>query len=197
MSQTPLQDVAESVIRRAQRQGYIVPRDVRDELSQAGVPDDEWKAVLTLARESLHYRQGRYYYIQTISPRLHEQQRQQEIVFHTLRELIRRQQAARDEGERRHQDRIDFIHQAVIETEDGREFRVLTRDLSPTGIRLLGSRSLLGQKVRVHLPETTKERPCAFLVRILWSCSVGDNLFENGGTFLGMVADVAPLDQCL
>ena len=63
---------------------------------------------------------------------------------------------------------------------------MLTRDLSPTGLRLLGSRSLLGQKVRVHLAGNGG-RSCTFLVRILWSCAVGDNLFENGGSFLGMV----------
>jgi hypothetical protein len=198
MTDTLLRGVADNVIRRAQRQGYIVPRDVRDELTQAGLPDEQWKDVLGVARDSLHYRQGRYYYIQTISPRLHEQQRQQEIVFHAVREMIRRQQASRKDGERRQQDRIDFVQQATIQTEDGRSFRVLTRDLSPTGIRLLGSRSLLGQKVCVHLPENPGEkngtRSCTFVVRVLWSCAVGDELFENGGTFLGMAPET-PLDS--
>jgi PilZ domain len=191
MIETQLRDVADIVVRRAQRQGYVVPRDVRDELSQAGLPEEQWKDVLELTRESLHYRQGRYYCIQRISPRLQEQQSQQQIVFHTVRELIRRQQAARSEAERRQQDRIDFIQQATVRLEDGREFRVLTRDLSPTGLRLLGSRSLLGQKVRVHLPAQLPaiqgSRSCTFLVRILWSCAVGDELYENGGSFLGMV----------
>jgi hypothetical protein len=189
MIETQLRGVADAVIRRAQRQGYVVPRDVRDELNQVGLPDDQWKEVLGLAREALHYRQGRYYHIQAVSPRLHEQQRQQEIVFHAVRELIRRHQAARNDGERRQQDRIDFVHQAMVSTEDGREFRVLTRDLSPTGLRLLGCRSLLGQKVRVHLPEGNGTRSCTFLVRILWSCAVADDLFENGGSFLGMATE--------
>jgi hypothetical protein len=186
MVNSQLRGVADNVVRRAQRQGYIVPRDVREELSEAGLPDDQWKDVLGLARESLHYRQGRYYYIQAISPRLHEQQSQQQIVFHTVRELIRRQQAARGDGERRNQDRIDFVQQVKVRSEDGREFRVLTRDLSPTGIRLIGSRGMLGQKISVHLPAQTGSRSCTFLVRILWSCAVGDDLFENGGSFLGM-----------
>lgn len=189
MIDTPLRGVADSVIRRAQRQGYVVPRDVREELSQAGLPVEQWREVLGLARESLHYRQGRYYSIQAISPRLHEQQSQQEIVFHTVRELIRRQQAVRNDSERRHQDRIDFVQQVRVSMEDGREYRVLTRDLSPTGIRLVGSRSLLGQKVRVHLPAAAGSRACTFAVRILWSCAVGDDLFENGGSFMEMVSD--------
>jgi hypothetical protein len=192
MVETQLRGVADNVVRRAQRQGYIVPRDVRDELSQAGLPDDQWKDVLGLARESLHYRQGRYYYIQAISPRLHEQQSQQQIVFHTVRELIRRQQAARSEGERRNQDRMDFVQQVEVRTEDGRKFHVLTRDLSPTGIRLIGSRGLLGQKISVHLSAQGGCRSCTFDVRVLWSCAVGDDLFENGGSFLGMANEPKP-----
>src|SRR5262249_21785819 len=111
---------------------------------------------------------------------------QQQIVFHTVRGLIRRHRATRAENERRRQDRIDFIHPAKVHTEDQRQFRVLTRDLSPTGIRLLGSRSLLGQKVRVQLAPIGG-RTCSFLVRILWSCEVGDQLFENGGSFVALV----------
>jgi hypothetical protein len=186
MSDNDLRGVMDAVIRRAQRQGYVVPRDVRDELGQAGFPEGRWKEVLDLAREALHYRQGRYYHIQAVSPRLQEQQRQQEMVFHSVRALIRRQQAARKEGERRQQDRIDFLQQATLRMEDGREFHVLTRDLSPTGIRLLGNRSLLGQKIHIELAEANGTRTCAFEVRILWSCAVGDGLFENGGSFLGM-----------
>jgi hypothetical protein len=187
MIQTQLRSVADNVLRRAQRQGYVVPRDVRDELTRAGLANVPWKEVLNIARESLHYRQGRYYFLEAISPRLHELQSQQQIVFHTVRELIRRHQAVRAENERRQQERIDFIYPARLQTEDHREYRVLTRDLSPTGIRLLGSRSLLGQKVRVHLVPADSSRPCIFLVRILWSCAVGDDMFENGGSFLGMV----------
>jgi hypothetical protein len=185
MMQTEVRGVVDSVLRRAQRQGYVVPRDVREELTLAGLPDEQWKDILNLARESLHYRQGRYYYLQAISSRLHEQQSQQQIVFHTVRELIRRHQAARADSERRQQDRIDFIYPVKVQTEDNREYRVLTRDLSPTGIRLLGSRSFLGQKIRVHMA-ANGGRPCMFLVRVLWSCAVGDALFENGGSFLGM-----------
>ena len=57
---------------------------------------------------------------------------------------------------------------------------VLTRDLSASGIRLIGTRRLLGQKVTVRLGGFD------FQVRILWTCPVGDDLVENGGTFLGV-----------
>ncbi|HYV37246.1 MAG TPA: PilZ domain-containing protein [Gemmataceae bacterium] len=187
MVATDLRIVVDAVLRRAQRQAYIVPRDIRDELAKAGQPDEQWKDVLNAARPSLHYRQGRYYSIQTISPRLHEQQSQQQVVFHTARELIRRHQAAKAENERRQQDRIDFFYPVKVQTEDGRDFHVMTRDLSPTGIRLLANRSFLGQKISVHLAPTNGGRDCTFLVRILWSCAVGDDLYENGGAFLGMV----------
>jgi hypothetical protein len=189
MVRTELRNVVDTVLRRAQRQGYVVPRDVRDELSQAGLPEMEWKEVLDNARESLHYRQGRYYFIEVLRPRLHEQQSQQQIVFHTVRELVRRHQAAMAETERRQQERIDFIHPATVQTADEQKLRVLTRDLSPTGIRLLGNRSLLGQRVQVHLAPESGSRGCTFLVRILWSCAVGDGLFENGGVFLGMIEE--------
>jgi hypothetical protein len=186
MIQAEMRGVIDAVVKRARRQGFVVPRDVREELTQAGLSSVDWKSVLNGARESLHYRQGRYYFIQAISPRLQQQQSQQQVVFHTVRELIRRQEAARGLSDRRHQDRIDFIHPAILETEDHRRYRVLTRDMSPTGIRLLGNRSLLGQKIRVRLEGLAGARSCTFLVRILWSCAVGDDLFENGGTFLGM-----------
>jgi PilZ domain len=186
MVRTPFRCVVDTVLRRAQRQGYVVPRDVREELTRAGMPELEWKDILHAARESLHYRQGRYYFIEVISPRLYEQQSQQQIVFHAIRQLIRKHQASTAETERRHQDRLDFIHPALVKTADNQEFRFLSRDLSPTGIRLLGNRSLLGQRVQVQLAPAHGAKPFTFLVRILWSCAVGDGLFENGGGFLGM-----------
>ena len=41
---------------------------------------------------------------------------------------------------------------------------------------------LVGNKVRVTL--SSKEGPLTLMVRILWTCAVGDDLFENGGNFL-------------
>ena len=76
-----------------------------------------------------------------------------------------------------------------MQTDDQREMSLLSRDLSTTGIRLIGTRSLLGQKVRVLLPRSDSPEPWSFLVRILWTCTVGDNLFENGGSFLEVTSD--------
>jgi hypothetical protein len=47
---------------------------------------------------------------------------------------------------------------------------------------------LLGQKVRIFIPypgspETSNEG-WSFVVRILWTCAIGEDLFENGGAFL-------------
>ena len=70
------------------------------------------------------------------------------------------------------------------QSEDGREFTLLSRDLSTTGIRLIGTRSLLGQKIRLRIPRTDDGGPWYFLVRILWTCAVGDDLYENGGLFV-------------
>jgi hypothetical protein len=188
MTPPDLQGVANAVVRRAQRQGYVVPREVRAELTQAGLPESQWKDVLALARESLHYRQGRYYFLDTVSPRLQQQQSRQEAVANAVRQVIRRYQERLAEQERRQEERIDFVQPVRVETEDGRELNVLSRDLSPTGIRLLAGRSLLGQKLRLFLPGPGKAGP-GFVIRILWACAVGDDLFENGGTFLDLLSD--------
>ena len=60
MISTSLRGAAELVTRRARRQGYIVPQEVREELAHAGVPEDLWKDVVALARPSLSYRRGKY-----------------------------------------------------------------------------------------------------------------------------------------
>ena len=65
-----------------------------------------------------------------------------------------------------------------------REITVLSRDLSEAGIRLIGTQSFLGQKVEVLISQPDGGEPLCFLTRILWTCTVGDGLFENGGVFL-------------
>jgi hypothetical protein len=184
---TELQPVVNAVLRRAQRQGYVVPREVRAELTEAGLPDVRWKDVLMMARESLHYRQGRYYYLDAVSPRLQQQQSRQQVVATAVRLVIRAHQARVAEQERRQQDRIDFMQPVTVLTEDGRRVQLLSRDLSPTGMRLLGTRSLLGQKVRLTLTVPGKDEPLTFVLRVLWTCAVADELFENGGTFLDVL----------
>jgi hypothetical protein len=187
MTPTELQDIARAVIRRAQQQGSVLPEEVRDELTRAGQPDTLWKDVLALARPSLSYRDGRYHYVSTVSARAQEEQQSQQRIRAAVGQLISRHRAAAGPVERREQDRIEFVQPVLVRTEDGREFTLLSRDLSPAGIRLVGTRRLLGQKVRVQVPasEESAGGPApTFLVRILWTCAVGSDLFENGGTFL-------------
>ena len=189
---TDLQHVANTMVQRAQERGYVVPREIRAALGKAGLPDAQWKDVVSLAGPSLYYRQGRYHYVTTVSPRLRAELTQQEQIQQTLRRLIRSHKQKAGKIERRGQDRIDFIQPVTVQTEDQREYRLLSRDLSTSGIRLIGTRSLLGQKVRVVLQDSPEE-PTAFLVRVLWTCAIGDDLFENGGAFLEVIAAETPI----
>ncbi len=180
----PLQEVADSLVRRAQRQGFVVPRDIREELKQAGESPSLWKDVLAQARQALSYRRGRYYYVPPVSARVRQEQDQQAVIHRAVRQLIRKYRTAASRVERREEDRIDFIQPVKVRTDDGRELTLLSRDLSTSGMRLVGTRSLLGQKVCVLIPRTEGIGPWCFVVRILWTCAISDELFENGGTFL-------------
>ncbi len=184
MISTDLQDIVTSVVRRAQGQGSVAARDVRDELTRAGLPTDLWKDVVARARPALRYSRGRYRYVAPVSERVQQQQQQQEQVRRAVRELVRRHREDGLPAERRRQERIDFIHPVRVQTEDGRVYQVLSRDLSPSGIRLVGTRGLLGQKIRVFVPLGDDGGAQGFLVRVLWTCAVGDDLVENGGAFL-------------
>jgi hypothetical protein len=192
---TNLQGIAEAVSRRAQRQGFIVPREVREELTQAGLPQSLWKNVLDLARTSLNYRQGRYYYSAPVTARVAAEQSHQRHIQRAIRQIIQQHHSATHRIERREEDRTDFIQPVKVRTEDQREFTFLSRDLSATGIRLIGTRRLLGQKVHVILPTSDETSPHEFLVRILWTCPVGDDLVENGGTFISVADSSVVRDQ--
>jgi hypothetical protein len=181
---TDLQEIADAVVRRAARQGFVVPREIREEVAHAGLPEEQWKEVLDLARPSLNYRHGRYYHLHTVSERIQQELSQQQQIHSAIRHLIQQHRAHASRVERREQDRIDFIQSVEVETDDHRTFHLLSRDISSTGVRLIGTRSFLGQKVRLTIPQAASHGPWRFLVRILWTCSVGDDLFENGGTFL-------------
>jgi hypothetical protein len=183
-----LQGVADQVVRRAEQQGYVVPREVREELTRAGLPEQLWKDVLALARASLSYRQGRYHYASPVSARVRTEQSQQRDIQSAVRELIQQHQAAPAPVERRGRERVAFVQPVKVLTEDGRELTLLTRDLSVTGIRLVGAHRLLGQKVKVIIPGAGGP-PREFFVRVLWTCPVGDDLVENGGAFLSGAAE--------
>jgi hypothetical protein len=187
MIMTHLQGIANTVVRRAQRQGYVIPRQVREELAGAGLADELWKDVIALAGPSLAYRRGRYHYVSVVSARREEEERHQRAIQRAVRQLIRNHQADGARSDRRQHPRVEFIQPVKVQTEDLREFTLLCRDISPAGLRLIGTRSLLGQKVRVTITQGEKAEPFRFLVRILWTCALGEDLFENGGTFLQTV----------
>jgi hypothetical protein len=184
MISTNLQGVAELVTRRARRQGFVVPNEVREELTLAGVPETMWKDVIALARPTLSFRKGRYYYSPPVSDRVRREQTQLRDVVKVIRQLIRHHRQEAKEFERRGEDRYDFVQTVKVITEDHRQLTLISRDLSSTGIRLVGTHRLLGQKVRVHIPRPGSDEPWSFLVRILWTCAVGEDLVENGGSFL-------------
>jgi hypothetical protein len=114
------------------------------------------------------------------TPRVPGEQSQPLSIQMAVRALSDQHQAP-PADERRHEERIDFVHPVKVVTEDNREFTMLSCDLSATGIRLVGTHRLLGQRVRVVVP--TPAGPFASAVRVLWTCPVGDELVENGGCF--------------
>ena len=175
-----LQGIVEAVLERAQRQGSVTPEDVQDELTRAGVPEDMWEEVLTLCRRSLRKRQERHTG-PSAARRDSARERRRQAVRRAVRGIIRRHRAA-EQVERRGHDRVDFIQPVRVLTEDQRERHLLSRDLSTTGIRLIATRSFLGQKMRVFLGEG--DEVCSLMVRVLWTCAVGDDLYENGCMFL-------------
>ena len=86
--------------------------------------------------------------------------------------------------DRRAKGRVVFVQPACVLMDDNRTPTLLTRDLSMTGIRLIGTHRLLGQKVRVLVP--AGDELYEFVVCILWTCPVGGDLVENGGAFLSV-----------
>ncbi len=187
MSTSELQPVADAVLRLAKRQGHVNARDVRSESRIAGLPEEGWKDAIALVQDSLVRRQGRYYHKDAFTPRAEKERAQQQAIQKVIRKLIKQHRSRGKEDERRNQSRVDFIQPVKVRTEDGTEHALVSRDLSATGVRLLGTKRLLGHKVQIELPSGNAEPARRLLVRILWTCSVGDNLFENGGSFVELL----------
>ena len=188
MAESSLQSVADAVVKLAQRQSFVTANDVKAELRLAGLNDAPWKDVVALVQETLILRQGRYYHKDSYNPRVQKEHAQQLAIQKTIRKLIRQHRSRSKGDERRGQQRVDFIQPVKVRTEDGKEFALLSRDLSTTGVRLLGTKRLLGQKVQLELPGADGQPLCRLSVRILWTCAVGDDLFENGGNFVELLA---------
>ena len=129
--------------------------------------------MIALVQASLVHRRGRYYLKESFSPRLQKEHDQQQTILKAIRRLIKQHRSRGKADERRSQVRIDFMQPVKVRTEDGKEFALISRDLSATGVRLLGTKRLLGQKVEIELPNGDGEPACRLLVRILWTCAVG------------------------
>lgn len=181
-----LQRVADAVTRRAAEQGYLLPRQVREEVASAGADAALWKDVLKLASPHLVHRKGRYYYVSASSPQRENQERRVQAIHSAVHELVQAYRQVAEIQDRREADRMTYMQPVTATTPDGEQLRVLTKDISSSGMRLIGNRGLLGQKLRVTVPSVSgPER--IFLVRILWTCMVGDDLYENGGSFMELV----------
>ena len=133
MALSDLQAVAAAVVQLAKRRGYATSDDVCEELRIAGLPEEGWKAVIALAKPSLVQRGGRYYLKDALSPRVQKVHAQQQAIQKVIRRLIKRHRSRDKENERRGQARVDFIQPVKIRTADGKEFTLLSRDLSATG----------------------------------------------------------------
>ncbi len=186
MTSSELQAVASAVLRRAEQQTYVVPRDIRDELIQANLPETRWKEVVEMLRESLNYRQGRYYFLASAQILQNQQAVDHELLEEVLEQLLERHKALMPKDDRRREERIDFSYPIKARTESDEDLTILSRDLSKSGVRFLANRSFLGRKLKLTLPKDEDES-IIVTVRILWSSVVADGIFENGGAFLDLV----------
>jgi len=101
MTAATLQEIADLVVRRAQRQGFILAREVREELTSAGQDEQRWKEVVSLAGTALRHKSGRYYYSAPVTERVKAEQTLQLTVQETVRELVRQHKEASRKVERR------------------------------------------------------------------------------------------------
>lgn len=189
--------VAQAMCRQAQRQGFVVPRDIRAELVRTGLAESLWKQVVATAGAALCFRRGRYYFVpvgpERMRVRVRRDTQQHRHLASAVRFLIRQQRALEAvHVERRVHPRIHFVCPVQVQTEDRRVLNLVSREISISGIRLIGTVGLRGQKVHVWIPrpDNSAER-CCFLVHMLWSAQVGDGLHESGGIFLEL-AEVEP-----
>jgi len=184
-----LHGVAQAVVSRARSEGFVVPRTIRQELAQAGMPDGQWKDVLALVRPQLGYRQGRYYFVSPMAARMRQAKRNQQAIQRAVRQLLGAyKKAVAQHSERRQQFRFPLCRPVTVYTDDGRELHVFSRDISASGIRLIGTYNLQGQRVRCRIAADDGDSPpCCFLVQVLWASAAGDNLYENGGIFVELV----------
>src|SRR5207244_10313280 len=105
MAPTELHRVADLLVQRAQREGFIRSGDIRAELVQAGLAEEAWEQVVALAGPALVYAKGRYYPAQStkLSPTRGPQR-----IERVAARLIRHCRATAAREERRRASRMDF-----------------------------------------------------------------------------------------
>ncbi len=186
MNSPTLQAVAKSILQKAQNQEYVLKREIRKELEEAGLPPELWKEVVKLIHSSLQYRHGRFYFKSPPPSRLQQEHEKLQKIRETLQEFLALHREKEEHQERRGEERVSFIRPIKVQTEDQHELNVLSQDISVSGIRLISNRSLLGRKIRLFFPsgEEAGSPPVVFVTRILWSSAIADGLYENGGLFL-------------
>jgi PilZ domain len=184
--QVNLQPVVEAVRRRAEEQGQILVREVREELAKFDADTRLWKEVLRAAGPTLQRRGGHYHFVPVTSPIRERQAELQERIHAVVHDLVRQYRRIAAQHDRREADRLTFLQPVTLKLADGSLHHVVTKDISAAGIRLLGSRDLLGQRLHVTVPSPQEGTLYRFLVRIVWTCRVGDDLYENGGVFLDL-----------
>jgi hypothetical protein len=129
-----------------------------------------------------------YYSTAPISDLFRREQLQREALSQAVQRLIGQYQTFPEGGEPNGRVCVDFVQPVTIQTEDGRILSHVTRELSNTGVRLLGAYPLLGKVVRIHIAQPESGEQFDFIVRILWTFAVANALFENGGQFLEVEA---------
>lgn len=195
MGPSLLQSVVQAVIRRARRQGSVLPREVREELARANLPDRLWKDMVQLAGPALAYRGGRYHYVPAGAPRMRARLRREQRNHLEIHKAVcgllgqKRRSALTGRDERRAHQRIDFVRPVRLQTADGRTLHLLSRNISLSGIRLVGATPLQGKTVSLWFGGEGDRPSWGFSVRMLWSSPVGDRLIESGGIFLEKLKD--------
>ena len=190
--QAALRTAARNILRKARQQEFVVPREIREELTRSRLPEQLWREVVNLAGTSLGYRHGRYFYVPVgrsrMQIRIRHEQRHQKAIHRSVRWMIRQQQSEEAvHVERRAHKRSSFCRSLLVQTEDQRLHQFVTREISLSGIRLLCTCCLEGQKVRLWLTFDRDNVTYCLLASILWCAAVGDNLYENGGVFLELL----------
>ena len=89
MKSIDLKNVADAIVRQAEKQGFVLPREVREHLAAAGLSGTLWKEVVKVARPALRYRGGRYYHAASLSERVLRDQDQQQAVQRAVRQILR------------------------------------------------------------------------------------------------------------